>query len=111
MPGSTTIGTRWGSRGLEARTSWRMTSSFRLIAETYATAERGEQTPLDMRLRNRLSHTFCTRLLVQAIDALFLASGGQGIFLEKPLQQAWRDAHAAASHISLNWDAVSTMYG
>jgi resorcinol 4-hydroxylase (FADH2) len=84
---------------------------FRDIAETYATAERGEQTPLDMRLRNRLSHTFCTRLLVQAIDALFLASGGQGIFLEKPLQQAWRDAHAAASHISLNWDAVSTMYG
>jgi alkylation response protein AidB-like acyl-CoA dehydrogenase len=84
---------------------------FRNIAETYATAERGEQTPLDMRLRNRLSHTFCTRLLVQAIDALFVASGGQGIFLEKPLQQAWRDAHAAASHISLNWDAVSTMYG
>jgi alkylation response protein AidB-like acyl-CoA dehydrogenase len=84
---------------------------FRDLAETNATAERGEQTPLDMRLRNRLSHTFCTRLLVQAIDALFLASGGQGIFLEKPLQQAWRDAHAAASHISLNWDAVSTMYG
>ena len=49
---------------------------FRDIAETYATAERGEQTPLDMRLRNRLSHTFCTRLLVQAIDALFVASGG-----------------------------------
>ena len=81
---------------------------FRDIAETYATAERGEQTPLDMRLRNRLSHTFSTRLLVQAIDALFIASGGQGIFLEKPLQQAWRDAHAAASHISLNWDVVST---
>jgi alkylation response protein AidB-like acyl-CoA dehydrogenase len=84
---------------------------FRDLAETYATATRGEQTPLDMRLRNRLSHTFCTRLLVQAIDALFTASGGQGIFLEKPLQQVWRDAHAAASHISLNWDAVSTMYG
>jgi len=84
---------------------------FRDIAETYTTAERREQTPLDMRLRNRLSHTFSTRLLVQAIDALFVASGGQGIFLEKPLQQAWRDAHAAASHISLNWDAVSTMYG
>ena len=64
-----------------------------------------------MRLRNRLGHTFCTRLLVQAVDALFAASGGQGIFLEKPLQRAWRDAHAAASHISLNWDAVSTMYG
>jgi hypothetical protein len=23
----------------------------------------------------------------------------------------WRDAHAAATHVSLNWDAVSTMYG
>jgi alkylation response protein AidB-like acyl-CoA dehydrogenase len=84
---------------------------FRGLADAYATAARGDQTPIDMRLRNRLSHTFCTRLLVQAIDALFVASGGQGIFLEKPLQQVWRDAHAAASHISLNWDAVSTMYG
>jgi len=84
---------------------------FRDIAETRAVAEQGAATPLDMRLRNRLDHSFCTRLLVQAIDALFVAAGGQGIFLEKPLQQVWRDAHAAASHISLNWDAVSTMYG
>jgi resorcinol 4-hydroxylase (FADH2) len=84
---------------------------FRNLAETYAVAACGEPTPLDMRLRNRLGHTFCTRLLVQAVDALFLAAGGQGIFLEKPLQRAWRDAHAAAAHISLNWDAVATMYG
>jgi resorcinol 4-hydroxylase (FADH2) len=84
---------------------------FRDIAETRAVAEQGAATPLDMRLRNRLDHSFCTRLLVQAIDALFVAAGGQGIFLEKPLQQVWRDAHAAASHISLNWDAVSPMYG
>jgi len=84
---------------------------FRDIAETRAVAEQGAATPLDMRLRNRLDHSFCTRLLVQAIDALFVAAGGQGIFLEKPLQQVWRDAHAAASHISLNWYAVSTMYG
>ena len=84
---------------------------FRDIAEVAAVAERGEATPMDMRLRNRLDHSFCTRLLVQAIDALFLASGGQGIFLNKPLQRAWRDAHAAASHVSLNWDSVSTMYG
>ncbi len=84
---------------------------FRDLAETSATAARGEPTPLDIRLRNRLTHTFSTRLLVQAIDALFVAVGGQGIFLERPLQRVWRDAHAAAAHISLNWDAVSTMYG
>jgi alkylation response protein AidB-like acyl-CoA dehydrogenase len=84
---------------------------FRDLAETYAMAANGEPTALDMRLRNRLDHAFCTRLLVQAIDALFFGSGGQGIFLEVPLQRVWRDAHAAAAHISLNWDAVSTMYG
>jgi alkylation response protein AidB-like acyl-CoA dehydrogenase len=84
---------------------------FRNLAETYAVAIRGEPIPLDMRLRNRLGHTFCTRLLVQAVDALFLAAGGQGIFLDKPLQRVWRDAHAAAAHIGLNWDAVATMYG
>ena len=53
----------------------------------------------------------CVRLLVQAIDALFLAAGGQGLFLDKSLQRSWRDAHAAASHISLNWDSTGSMYG
>jgi alkylation response protein AidB-like acyl-CoA dehydrogenase len=64
-----------------------------------------------MRLRNRRDQAFCVRLLVQAIDALFLAAGGQGLFLDKPLQRSWRDAHAAASHISLNWDSTGSMYG
>jgi len=33
------------------------------------------------------------------------------LFLGQPLQRAWRDAHAAASHISLNWDSTGSMYG
>lgn len=81
------------------------------IAETYAVALRGEPTPVEMRIRNRLDHAFCAKLLVQAVDALFNASGGQSIFLEKPIQRIWRDAHAGGSHLSLNWDAVGTMYG
>jgi resorcinol 4-hydroxylase (FADH2) len=81
------------------------------IAETYETVARGDVVSLDMRLGNRLHQAFCVRLLVQAIDALFVASGGQGIFTGKLVQRMWRDAHAAATHVSLNWDAVSTMYG
>ena len=81
------------------------------LGEALTTARRGEQIPLDMRLRNRLDHAFSARLLLQAIDALFAASGGQSIHLDKPIQRIWRDAHAAGSHLSLNWDAVSTMYG
>jgi alkylation response protein AidB-like acyl-CoA dehydrogenase len=81
------------------------------VAEAAAMAERGEPVSLDVRLRNRRDQAFCVRLLIQAIDALFLAAGGQGLFLDHPLQRFWRDAHAAASHISLNWDAAGSMFG
>jgi alkylation response protein AidB-like acyl-CoA dehydrogenase len=81
------------------------------IAETEQMAARGESIGVDIRIRNRLNHAFCTKLFVQAVDALFLASGGNAIYSEKPIQQYWRDIHAAGVHISLNWDAVGTMYG
>jgi len=84
---------------------------FRDLAEAYASVERGEPVSVETRLRKPRDQAFCVRLLVQAVDAVFLASGGQGIFLDKPLQRMWRDAHAAASHISLNWDSTGTMYG
>jgi resorcinol 4-hydroxylase (FADH2) len=84
---------------------------FRDLAEAFETAARGDAISMDVRLRNRRDQAFCVRLLVGAIDGLFLAAGGQGLFLEQPLQRAWRDAHAAASHISLNWDSTGSMYG
>jgi alkylation response protein AidB-like acyl-CoA dehydrogenase len=84
---------------------------FRDIAETEMRAARGEKIGIDIRIRNRLNHAFCTKLFVQAVDALFLASGGNAIYSEKAIQQYWRDIHAAGVHISLNWDAVGTMYG
>jgi alkylation response protein AidB-like acyl-CoA dehydrogenase len=73
--------------------------------------EAGEQADREVRLPNRLAQAFSVKLLVHAIDALFAASGGQSIFTSKPIQRAWRDAHAAGVHVSMNWDAVSTMYG
>ena len=84
---------------------------FRDLAEAYDMAARGEPVSLDVRLRNRRDQAFCARLLTQAIDALFLAAGGQGLFLDHPLQRFWRDAHAAGSHISLNWDSTGSMFG
>ncbi|MGC1777375.1 MAG: acyl-CoA dehydrogenase family protein [Xanthobacteraceae bacterium] len=84
---------------------------FRDLSDTFAMAARGEAASMDARLRNRRDQAFCVRLLVQAIDALFLAAGGQGLFLDNPLQRFWRDAHAAASHISLNWDSTGSMFG
>ncbi len=84
---------------------------FRDLAEAYDMAARGEAVSLDVRLRNRRDQAFCARLSIQAIDALFLAAGGQGLYLDHPLQRFWRDAHAAGSHISLNWDSTGSMFG
>src|SRR5262249_29043974 len=84
---------------------------FRDLAEAFEVAARGDPISVGVRLRNRRDQAFCVRLLVAAIDALFLAAGGQGLFLEQPLQRAWREAHAAATHISLNWDSTGSMYG
>ena len=84
---------------------------FRDLAEAYDMVARHEPVSLDVRLRNRRDQAFCARLLIQAIDALFLAAGGQGLFLDHPLQRFWRDAHAAGAHISLNWDSTGSMFG
>jgi len=81
------------------------------LAEAYDMAARGEAVSMDVRLRNRRDQAFCVRLSLQAIDALFLAAGGQGLFLDHPLQRFWRDGHAAGAHISLNWDSAGSMFG
>jgi resorcinol 4-hydroxylase (FADH2) len=74
-------------------------------------AARGEIISVDQRIRNRRDHAFATRLSLGAVDALFSAVGGSGLALDQPLQRMWRDANAIARHISLNWDAVSSMTG
>ncbi|MFZ5691010.1 MAG: flavin-dependent monooxygenase [Pseudomonadota bacterium] len=81
------------------------------LRETSEAVHAGKTVGVDMRLRNRLTHTFATKLCVQAVDAVFLAMGGSALGMQHPVQRFWRDIHAASSHISLNWDAVGTMYG
>ena len=74
-------------------------------------AAAGQPITVEVRLRNRRTHAFAVKLLVQAVDAVFYGSGGNALALERPLQRFWRDIHAAGVHISTNWDAVATMYG
>ena len=81
------------------------------LRETSEVVRAGKVVDVDIRMRNRLTHTFATRLLVQAVDAVFLAAGGSALGLQHPVQRFWRDIHAVSSHISLNWDSVGAMYG
>jgi alkylation response protein AidB-like acyl-CoA dehydrogenase len=70
----------------------------------------GEITVAD-RIRCRRNQAYVTRLAVQAVEALNASTGGYGLLLSNPVQRAWHDANAVARHVSLNWDAVGTMYG
>jgi alkylation response protein AidB-like acyl-CoA dehydrogenase len=71
----------------------------------------GEEITIADRIRARRNQAYATRLAVQAVEALNASTGGYGLHLDNPVQRAWRDANAVARHVSLNWDAVGTMYG
>jgi len=81
------------------------------IRETFEAAQRGGPADIALRMRNRLTHSFATKLLTAAVDAVFAAAGGNALGLHHPVQRFWRDIHAVSAHISLNWDAVGSMYG
>jgi resorcinol 4-hydroxylase (FADH2) len=71
----------------------------------------GEEITVADRIRARRNQAYATKLAVQAVEALNASTGGYGLHLDNPVQRAWRDANAVARHVSLNWDAVGTMYG
>ena len=50
-----------------------------------AAATAGTQADAQLRLSNWLKQSFSARLLAQAVNALFLATGGQGIFTATPI--------------------------
>lgn len=84
---------------------------YRNTAEVEQMARDGQAVDVQTRIRNRRDHAFAARLSQQAIEAVFSAVGGGGLALDQPLQRMWRDANAIVRHISLNWDAVSSMVG
>ena len=83
----------------------------KLLGQVQNAVASGEAISKDMRIRNRRDQAFAVKLTCQAADALYAAVGGGGLFLSSGVQRAWRDAHAVAKHVSLNWDWVGSMYG
>lgn len=66
---------------------------------------------LEERARNRRDHAYVVRLCRQAVDRLFTAVGGQGVFLDHVAQRKFRDIHAMSGHLALNWDVAGTTFG
>jgi resorcinol 4-hydroxylase (FADH2) len=75
------------------------------------TARSGGEITVEERIASRRGQAFAVSLAIRAAEALNASTGGHGLAMANPVQRAWRDANAVGRHISLNWDAVGTMYG
>lgn len=76
-----------------------------------ATVRTGRTVSIEERITSRRGQAFAVTLALRAVEALNASTGGAGLDLANPVQRAWRDANAVGRHISMNWDAVGTMYG
>jgi alkylation response protein AidB-like acyl-CoA dehydrogenase len=81
------------------------------LRDRAATVRDNRQISIEDRIVSRRGQAFSVALAVRATEALNASTGGLGLDLANPVQRAWRDANAVGRHISMNWDAVGTMYG
>ncbi|MBT3917624.1 MAG: acyl-CoA dehydrogenase [Rhodospirillaceae bacterium] len=61
--------------------------------------------------RSRRNAAYAVKLAKSAVQRVFEATGGHGIYVSQPIQRAFRDVQAAASHIALGWDFSGIIYG
>jgi len=79
--------------------------------EIMQTIAAGKELTEATRARNKGDLGFAVKLCVKAADLLFESAGGMSLYGHNRVQRGWRDIHAASKHISMNWDAVGSLYG
>ncbi|MFC0862109.1 3-hydroxy-9,10-secoandrosta-1,3,5(10)-triene-9,17-dione monooxygenase oxygenase subunit [Sphaerimonospora cavernae] len=83
----------------------------RNVREIYECAVRGEQIPMELRLRARRDQVRGTERALEAIDILFKTAGGNSLGRGNPIERAWRDAHAGSVHVANDVERALAMYG
>jgi 3-hydroxy-9,10-secoandrosta-1,3,5(10)-triene-9,17-dione monooxygenase len=81
------------------------------FADMMQRARTGQEIPLTHRARYRWEAAHAVALSVRAVDRLFEASGGRAIFLNNPIQRAWRDVHAMRAHAGNNPEKMAAIFG
>jgi 3-hydroxy-9,10-secoandrosta-1,3,5(10)-triene-9,17-dione monooxygenase len=81
------------------------------FAEMMRLARAGNEVPLRFRARCRWDAGKATDWAARALDRLMMASGGSGIFLNNPIQRAWRDVHAMQAHAANNVERAAAVFG
>jgi hypothetical protein len=76
-----------------------------------AAMREGRAMTMAERARGRRDQAYMVMLCRRAVDRLFTAAGGGGIFLNNEMQRKFRDMHAISGHLALNWDIAGTTFG
>ena len=61
--------------------------------------------------RWRRDGAYAAGMCTKAVELVFTASGGAAVYLDQPIQRAFRDIHAANAHYALSWDVQGTLWG
>jgi 3-hydroxy-9,10-secoandrosta-1,3,5(10)-triene-9,17-dione monooxygenase len=85
-------------------------SLLRSMDDLMAAARAGD-VPMDLRARVRRDQARAVLMTVRAVDLLFDNSGASAIKDDSPMQQFWRDIHAARMHNSNVPEPVLAGYG
>jgi len=83
----------------------------RCAEDVTVAADSGQALPLLARARCRMDCAQGVRLCLEAVEVLYLASGGSGLAAGSPLQRASRDLHAINMHGLLCLETNKEMYG
>lgn len=79
--------------------------------EAMETAVAGKAPDLKRKLELRRDCAFGVGLCTEAIDTLFGASGGGGLYQRNPMERMFRDAHAIQAHIAFSFDVAGGAAG
>ncbi len=105
--GSTQLGLAKSAAQIEAAASF-LTESAR---HWVGVLESGGALDAHEKLKARFQAAFIARMALEAVQALFAASGGHAIFTANPLQRQLRDLTAVATHRGLYLDELAPAYG
>ncbi len=79
--------------------------------EVQALANRNVIPDTQEKLRYKRNAAYVAVLCTEAVDMLHTIAGATGIYQSYPLERIFRDAHALAAHISLNYDVQAPSWG
>lgn len=66
---------------------------------------------LKTRVECRRDNVYSVKVILSALDRMQRMAGARGMYVSNPIQRAWRDAHAIATHVVFNFQTVGEFYG